>query len=377
MLYKDVLSNRPTLRFPIRLLINAFYAFISSSRTAKPIAMKIENTTICNLKCKMCPLQVGLKRNVGSLTFKNFKYIFDQVNPCYLNLTGIGEPITNSNIFQIIKYARQKGAFVKLDTNGMLLSKEYANKMLDAKPNILSFSVDGTTKKTYENIRTGAKFDTLIENLKYFVKRRNELKFKTQIHTFMVAQKSNMREIPEYIKMMIDIGVDEIKGSFVVSLGGNKNLDKRMEKADSEKAKKIVKEIQELYKKYPNRIEMDYIINHLKNFEEISNGKMVLNSDKPCFMPWYIPYVTWDGYVCPCTFFSDNEVVYGNVFEQPFMKIWNNKKAQEFRKQLLKKRIGICEGCSMDESFIYNRLKILSKIPFFKFLSYRKWNTQK
>lgn len=377
MLYRDVLSSKPSLRFPFRLAINAFYAFISSARTAKPIAMKIENTTICNLRCKMCPLQVGLKRKIGSLSFKNFKYVFDQVKPCYLNLTGIGEPITNSNIFQIIKYARKKGAFVKLDTNGILLTEEYANKMLNANPNILSFSIDGGTKETYEKIRIGAKFDILIKNLKYMVKRRNELKSKTQLHTFMVAQKDNMHEIPDYIKMMIEIGIDAIKGSFVISLGGNENLKNRMEKVDSEKAKKVLNEILELNKKYPGKLEMDNIIDHLKNFDKISKGEMILNSDKPCFMPWYIPYVTWDGYVCPCTFFSDNEVVYGNVFEQPFMKIWNSKEAQEFRKQLLKKRVGICEGCSMDETFIYDKLKIFAKIPFFKLLSYRKWNTQK
>ena len=93
------------------------------------------------------------------------------------------------------------------------------------------------------------------------------------------------------------------------------------------------------------------------------------NSNKPCFMPWYSVFITWDGWVNPCDFSCDNEVVFGNAFNEKFEKIWNNEKIKAFRMQLLsdRKKIALCKGCGVDESYIEKEFK---KIPLVKYFQY-------
>lgn len=99
-------------------------------------------------------------------------------------------------------------------------------------------------------------------------------------------------------------------------------------------------------------------------------------NDRICFWPWYQATVTWNGYVNPCCVFCDNEIVWGNAFNEPFMKIWNNEKAKEFRKKIVNERKGICSSCCVDETFILEKLKPFYKIPLINLFSHRKIRPQ-
>lgn len=373
MLYIDVLFNSFSLRYPFRVISNVWSTYISGSIAPKPFKLKIENTLYCNLKCNMCPHADGMKRKKGNLNFERFKYIFDQVEPCYLNLTGIGEPLMNPDIFKIITYGRKGRAFVKLDTNAMMLNEENSRKMLDANPNILSISLDGMTKKTFEDIRTGGNFKTVISNIRKFSEMKQRLKSSTELHLFMVVQKKNLNEVIDYIKFGEEIKADSINGTFVISLGLNENNKTTITNCKKEDLERLRVGLKQAKKKLGNKLKMDNLIGYLD--EVCIKGRIETrgyNSDKPCYLPWYAPYITWDGNVSPCDFYCENEIVFGNVFEEPFMKIWNNRKAQEFRRNLVRRRTGICTRCGVEEDFIYNSYWFLRKIPILNRLTYRK-----
>ena len=85
------------------------------------------------------------------------------------------------------------------------------------------------------------------------------------------------------------------------------------------------------------------------------------NINAPCYMSWYSPFITWDGYVSPCCICTDKQVVFGNVFEKPFREIWNSEEAREFRRQIKKKRAGICSTCGVEEYYIYNKINFLKR----------------
>lgn len=352
---------------PFRVLSNVWYAFISGPKTGKPFKVKFESSTLCNLKCVMCPLTSGLTRKQGVLKFENFKKIFDEINVPYLNLTGLGEPLLNPDIFKIISYARKKHSLVKLDTNATLLNKENIKRLIHSNPSFISVSIDGITKKSYEAIRKGANFEQVIENLKNLVKYRNLVKSKTQIQLFFVLQKDNVKDLINILKFAESLGVEVINGTIAISFGAAENKDKR--KIKLEDIKKIKKDLEIIKKQLKVKVNIENIEDFLQNPE----GQEQRMSKKPCFYPWYNPCITWDGYVVPCDLYCDNEIVFGNALKEPFMKIWNNEKARSFRKQLLKKRIGVCARCCVDETFILNKLGIFYKIPILRSLSYRKF----
>jgi radical SAM protein with 4Fe4S-binding SPASM domain len=316
----------------------------------------------------MCPLNNGLKRKQGILKFNNFKKVFDQINPAYLNLTGIGEPFLNPELFKIIKYAKQKKAMVKLDTNGTLLNQENINKILDTKIDIISVSIDGTNKKSYEMIRVGSDFELIKKNIKNLIKKRNETKSKTRVHMFFVLQEKNVVCLPEFIKLAGELKFDYVAGGFVVTLGKNEN-----------RANKIFnynKDVAELISNTKNIISQTNVevsIDPLLTYLTTKQNKEFYNEKTPCYMPWYSTFITWDGWVNPCDFSCDNEIVFGNAFSEPFKKIWNNKKYKEFRKRILKKRseVKICKGCSVDESYIDKEFSKIKKIPLISNLQYK------
>ena len=364
-IYEDIFF-KTLFKRPLRLISTTYNRFISGPKTGKPFKVKFESSTICNLKCVMCPLTKGLTRKTGVLKFENFKKVYDEVRFPYVNLTGLGEPLINPDIFRIINYARKNKSFVKVDTNGMLLNEENIKKLIDSNPTFVSVSIDGASKKTYESIRKGANFEKVIGNLRKLVDYRNRTKSNTEIHLFFVLQKNNFKELIDFIRLGDSIGVNSVNGNITISFGKADNKDKI--KIDRKGLEKLKEELKELKKHIKVKLDISNIEDFLNNPE----SQIERSTKKPCYYPWYNPCISWDGYVVPCDIHCDNEIVFGNAFEEPFMKIWNNQKAQDFRKGLLKERTGVCAKCCVDESMILDKYRILYKIPLIRNLSHRK-----
>ncbi|MDD5012034.1 MAG: radical SAM protein [Candidatus Nanoarchaeia archaeon] len=356
-------------RKPVRSIVSSMSTFRHGQKAGLPFKLKFESSSVCNLKCGMCPLNSGLKRKQGFLKFDNFKKVFDQIKPAYLNLTGIGEPFLNPDIFDIIKYAKKNKAMVKFDTNAMLLNEENITKILETGVDVLSISIDGTTKKSYEQIRVGGNFDTVRQNVKRLVEERNKVNSSTEVHMFFVLQAKNIQELPNFVKLADELGVNYVAGSFVVNLGDNKN-EKNKIFDYKEKVDELVRETEEAVKNAKAKVSIEPLLEYIKS----SGSKEFYNEDMPCFMPWYSVFITWDGWVNPCDFSCDNEIVFGNVFEKPFKEIWNNEKLKNFRIQLLnsRKEIPLCKNCGVNESYIEDEFKKIRKIPFLKRLQNNK-----
>lgn len=369
--YKKVLQSA-YLRKPIKSIKSTISTFKHGEKASLPFKLKMESSALCNLRCTMCPHneKVGLKRKKGFLKFENFKYVFNQLNPCYLNLTGIGEPFLNPDIFKIVNYAKKHGAIIKFDTNATILTEENIRKILATKIDVLSTSVDGAEKKSYEKIRIGANFDKVKNNIKNLVHRRNELKSPTKIHMFFVLQEKNITDLPKFIELANELEIDYLAGSFVVQLGKNKNESNKI-KINPEKLKETLEKTESLLKTTKTEVSIKPLLQYLKSPQETRSN---YHKTKPCYMPWYSTFITWDGYVNPCDFSCDNEVVFGNAFEKPFKEIWNNPKLIAFRKQLLEKRdtIAICANCSMDETYLEEEFERIRKlIPFSRYMQYK------
>jgi len=366
--YKKIMRTALIKKTP-RALLSSFSTFRTSPQASLPFKLKMECSSICNLRCTMCPLHTGLNRKQGFLKFNKFKFVFDQINPAYLNLTGIGEPLMNNDLMKIVKYAKKKNSMVKLDTNGMLLTDKNIKKIIETKIDIISISIDGTDKDSYESIRIGSNFEMVKKNVKNLVKYRNYKNSSVQVHMFFVLQIKNLEKLPKFIKLGEELGVDYMAGGFVVPLGKNENKKNDLIKTKIN-SEKIIKETEDLIKKSKIEISLNSLLDYLK-----SEGKKEFYNEKtPCYMPWYSTFITWDGFVNPCDFSCDNEIVFGNVFEEPFKKIWNNNKIQNFRKGLLEKRssIGICKSCSVDETYILNEFKKIKKLPLMGWIKWKE-----
>ncbi len=67
-----------------------------------------------------------------------------------------------------------------------------------------------------------------------------------------------------------------------------------------------------------------------------------------CWRAWNGAVINSDGEMLPCCFDKNSAYSYGNVFEEDICVLWNNERAREFRKQILKDRSSVEMCCNCD-----------------------------
>ena len=82
-----------------------------------------------------------------------------------VDFSGGGEALLQPNLAEWITDAKSAGCETGFLTNGVLLKKEMARRLIDEGLDWIGISMDGATKDIYEEIRIGAKFDRVCENL--------------------------------------------------------------------------------------------------------------------------------------------------------------------------------------------------------------------
>lgn len=365
MVYREVITALvKNYKFIPRILGASFSVYQSGKRAyTLPLRAQIENSTVCNLACQMCPLQ-GMTRPRGFMSFTQFKEIYDVLQTPFLNLTGYGESFLNKEIFKMVSYAKSEGAFVKFDSNGTLLTPQNIKKVLVSGLDLLSFSVDGATKKTYEKIRQGSNFEAVTKGIKDLIEEHKKRKSPLQVHLAMVVQNDNVAELLDLIKLGESLRVDKVNPTPIVEydLPSNK-------KFLLDKYKKELKKVVDQYLAAKNQIKIQVDIEPLLDFLDSKSSKR----SKVCFIPWYSTYISWEGDVYPCCYYYNGQINFGNIFKKSFAEIWNSPAYQKFRESLRDNRNGltICRACSIDEKFLVEKIKIVAKVPLVKLFSKR------
>lgn len=302
----------------------------------KPVIAQIENTSVCNLKCKMCVRdKIGVP--IGSMSYKNFKKILDKLDSLYkIHLQGQGEPFTSSEIFKMIRYANKRGVLIMLNTNATLLNENFIKKICKLDIGGITLSIDSTQKEVYEGIRKGAVFGKVLKNVKLLTSQLRKNKRPTIVSIAAVIFDDNIDEIPKFINFAQSLGVKKV--IFQIIQGKQDYVDKydsKLKKSIKFSKKNIEKKIKQA-KKIAKKKKIFVVFPHP-------------NKSSGCIWPWRSIYITWNGYVTPCCKILDyRNPVFGNILKEDFWKIWNGAKYQKFRELLRKRKTPVpCQGCEM------------------------------
>ena len=180
----------------------------------KPRKLNIEVTTRCNLNCIMCMRKVW-KEDSGDMTMETYRALiptFREIES--VNIIGIGEPLLNENIIEMIRLGKEHlppdGTF-SLTTNATLIDDEIAGHLVSSGLDDLVVSIDGATSSTFNEIRRDASFDQVITN----IERLNTSKKKSNSRTLrigfeFVAMKRNIDELPQLVDLASQHGVSFI-----------------------------------------------------------------------------------------------------------------------------------------------------------------------
>lgn len=175
-----------------------------------------EVTKGCNLRCIHCRATATELSSPTDLPTKAALGIIDQIvaaaNPI-LVLSG-GEPLYRNDIFQLARYATDKGLRVALATNGTLVTKDVARMIVDAGVRRVSISLDGADATTHDSFRgiPGA-FDAAVHGL------RNLKALGMSVQINMTIARHNAHQLPQVLELARKLGADALHTFLLVPVG--------------------------------------------------------------------------------------------------------------------------------------------------------------
>jgi len=276
--------------------------------TRVPIHVDIELSSYCNLKCTMCPHgDKNIELEQGFIDTVLAKKIIDECGRygvASLKFSGRGEAMLHPDFVDLIKHAKAAGLLdIMFNTNGLNLTEEIARELVNSQIDLIIISIDGASKETYEKIRVGGDFETLVNNINYLVNYRKKIKArKPMIRLQFVKMQENMHEFEAYQKMWRDT-VDVLVG-----------LD------------------------YSNRV----------GDEDKSTLERTKIGRAYCPHPWRRLTVTSRGKALMCCVDWDSKYVVGDCSNATIKEIWHGKAIQHGRaciKKLQHENIPSCKDC--------------------------------
>ena len=182
----------------------------------KPRLIFWEVTKGCNLRCIHCRATATELSSPTDLptgrALDIIKQIADFGNPI-LVLSG-GEPLYRADIFDLARFATQRGLRVALATNGTLVTKPVAKKIVESGVKRVSISLDGADALTHDTFRgiPGA-FEAAI----YGMRNLQELGMSVQINTTIARH--NAHQLPDVLEMARSLGADALHTFLLVPVG--------------------------------------------------------------------------------------------------------------------------------------------------------------
>jgi MoaA/NifB/PqqE/SkfB family radical SAM enzyme len=325
-----------------------------------PKVIFIEVTNRCNLLCQTCPRTYFQREPLKTLSLNEFISIaeqFPQMQRALLH--GIGEPLLDRELPEIIRYLKDRKVEVIINSNGTLLTDEWQKNLIESGLDQYRCSIDGATDETYARIRGAALLPKLRKGLEGLVRTKGRLGSETPgISIWCVATRENLQELPDLLRLAASLGVPEVYMQRMVYFAGQPKEQYGMARDDlaifgkeDDAEERIIEECTQL--------SSELGINFLA-----SGGRDPINSlaaARPadfapwqaCMRPWTTAYVTANGNCLPCCispFATDDyaSLILGNLFEHPFNAIWNEPLYQKFRTNLLSEHPNqACASCGV------------------------------
>lgn len=187
--------------------------------------LRISVTDLCNLRCKYCMPESGVKSLCHS-DILSIEEIIEIVKIASKNgikkirLTG-GEPLVRRGFINLCKQISKIDEIedIAITTNGVYL-KEMADELFENKVRRINFSLDTLIKEKYNDITRRNDFDKTMESLFYAIKKG----FKVKINVVLIGG-FNDDEIQDFVNLANDYDL-EVRFIELMQIGETANWSK-------------------------------------------------------------------------------------------------------------------------------------------------------
>lgn len=265
-------------------------------------------TNECNLNCTHCGVYDGkskIKRN-DILSLQEITIIIDKLQQNgvnHLTLTG-GEPFTRKDLLSILKYAKDSGMEICINTNLTFLPDEIeeiiSKELLDA----IFISIDGSNKHSHDKIRGYGNFERSIENLEIINKLKRHIRKNVDISFITVPNKTNYKELESIFDLAESYNIHSVNLESLIESGKAHDNQERLALNEDQLLQIHRVVMTSILSRKKIKIQLNTITNA---FIEYYN--MIFNTSIPyfyfsCPSPHKYLYINYDGCILPCASFS-------------------------------------------------------------------------
>lgn len=176
---------------------------------AKPCWIFISLSHKCTYNCQMCGVVKILKgRELSTEIVKN---ALDEIYRWDWGSTVVftgGEPFLRKDIFDLIACSAGKGIKTEIVSNGSLIDKEMAQRIISSGLSNIAISLDGARQFTHDFVREKGSFSKAISAIELLVKEKRARGKGPQISIWTTIMKENAAELFDIVFLARDLGID-------------------------------------------------------------------------------------------------------------------------------------------------------------------------
>lgn len=297
-----------------------------------PHRMYIEVTDECNLRCPMCTQTVlsGPRKRIALETFEKVRPLLRYMD--LIHFTGCGETFLHPRLMEMLAAVPHESCTVRIITNGILLDEATSRHLVELGLQELWVSIDGTDAATFERIRGSKLFDKVINNVRTVTRLRREAgKSRPRVALNFVAQRSNIEQLPQFVRMAKELGADAVNVGFLQVYSKElltESLYFYQELSDTfmAQAQEVAREVKiDLY--VPG-----FFRNRCPESRESSVASLPTDTFRTkCVEPYGFVLVHADGTLGPCCV---NDSRLGSLADDDFITLWNGELYADFRRRV-------------------------------------------
>jgi radical SAM protein with 4Fe4S-binding SPASM domain len=328
---------------------------VLNARPFKPLYVKLKVFYGCNLKCEMCNHWRETRQTpVPIERFKEVIRELGELGTKKIHISG-GEPMLRPQISDLVELASAQGIKVTMTSNGTLVDKVKAKRLVEGGLRGVNISIDSPNRKMHEKIRgvQGA-FKATTKAVQLFQRYRHKGKLSIRINT--VVSRTNYQTLESLPDLAYDLGADGIN---LIPVDDHCGEILSMRKRD------IHKFNEEIGPRIAERaLALGLIVSDEEAFpfgrteSEVQLGRagryaFGFYDRHPCYAPWTHSLIDFNGNVYVCCMTRERIPPLGNIKTQSFKEIWENQAYQRIRLKMHPPALNACRRC--DDFIVENR----------------------
>ena len=283
----------------------------------------------CNQKCLHCYAAGQVYSEKKELSTEEWKKVIDKCKKAYipqLTFTG-GEPTIRKDLVELIDYS--KWFLTRLNTNGVLLTKELCNELYKASLDSVQITFYSSNKEEHNKLVGADNFEKTVQGIKNAI----EAGLSVSINTPLCSINKNYVETLKFLK---SLGIKYVSCSGLIVTGNAKKEESKETQLSEDEIYNILKDAC----KYTNEnlMEISFTSPGWIKEKKIRELGIEVPSCGACLSNMAIAP---DGEVIPCQSWLGSDAGLGNILENKWKDIWNNPKCKRHR-AYSSKNLGQC-----------------------------------